>query len=395
MSGAPGGPRGWVLLGNPGNRRVALFQAALAAAGQPPARVVAWRDLLASEGAALSRALVAGDALRIDSPGEDPQVERELIAWGAGVADPEQPRAARIDAAAARALPDDPGRILYPRQWYLGLRAALLACARALEGRAVEVGSDPQDVACMFDKRACQARLAAAGVSVPPALPGQPETWDQLRATMQEAGRARVFVKLRCGSSASGVVALETRPEGVLAHTTVELVREGGAERLYNSLRVRRYRQEHEVAALIEALLREGCQVEAWLPKASLGGRSFDLRVVVIAGRARHCVVRTSRTPLTNLHLGNRRGDLPAAQALLGPRWGQVLGLAERAAGVFPRARQVGVDLLVGASLRRLAVLELNAFGDLLPGVLHAGQDTYAAQVAAFTSDTPSLVVSS
>lgn len=382
MSGA-----GWVLLGNPANRRVALFQRALVEAGQAPARVVPWIELLRGGPGVLAAALAPGALLRLESPGEDGAVERELIALGADVEDREQPRAQRIGAAAARALPEEPGRVRYPRQWFLGLGEALRGVAGALKGRGAEATSDPLDVLCLFDKRACQARLAAAGVRVPPGL-GPVADWDGLRAAMHERGQRRVFVKLACGSSASGVVALETRPGGLLAHTTVELGRAGGELRLWNSLRVRRYTDEAEVRALVEWLLREGCQVEAWLPKASLGARRFDLRVVVIAGRAGHVVVRTSRSPLTNLHLGNRRGDPAAVRALLGPRWDEALAAAEQAARAFPRLGQVGVDLLVEASLRRFATLELNAFGDLLPGVLDEGRDTYAAQVAAFTPAT-------
>ena len=73
---------------------------------------------------------------------------------------------------------------------------------------------------------------------------------------------------------------------------------------------IRRYHQAAEVADLIDALAREGVQVEEWLPKAGLDESVFDLRVVVIGGEARHAVVRMGPGPMTNLHLGNRRGDL-------------------------------------------------------------------------------------
>jgi hypothetical protein len=61
------------------------------------------------------------------------------------------------------------------------------------------------------------------------------------------------------------------------------------------------------------------------------------------------------------------------------------MAAAEAALAPFPRTRYAGVDLLVGTSLRRHAVLEVNAFGDLLPNVFHAGQDTHGLLVAAAT----------
>ncbi len=88
-------------------------------------------------------------------------------------------------------------------------------------------------------------------------------------------------------------------------------------DRLVNSLRVRSYGTEEEVAALIDMLAPDGLHVERWLPKATLDGRVFDLRVVVIGGEPTHAVVRTSRTPMTNLHLGGARETLGPCSA----RW--------------------------------------------------------------------------
>src|SRR5690606_33743462 len=113
---------------------------------------------------------------------------------------------------------------------------------------------------------------------------------------------------------------------------------------LHNSLRVRRVTGEREVAALVDALAPERLHVERWWPKASLGdGRAADLRVVVVAGRATHAVVRTSRSPMTNLHLGGQRGDLAAAVAAAGENWAAALETAERAAACFPGTLCVGV----------------------------------------------------
>ena len=48
--------------------------------------------------------------------------------------------------------------------------------------------------------------------------------------------------------------------------------------------------------------------------------------MVVIAGRPTHVVVRTEPGPMTNLHLGNVRGDLAALRAAAGP---DVLGAGD------------------------------------------------------------------
>lgn len=107
-------------------------------------------------------------------------------------------------------------------------------------------------------------------------------------------------------------------------------------------------------------------------------------------GTPTHAVVRAGRGPMTNLHLGGVRGDLGAVTAALGPRgWERALEICARAAACFPGSLAVGVDLMIGVDWREFAVAEVNAFGDLLPGLEGLpgggaeGLDTYGAQVRA------------
>jgi glutathione synthase/RimK-type ligase-like ATP-grasp enzyme len=278
----------------------------------------------------------------------------------------------------------DKGRIWYPRQWYLGFRALLRRIAQQLSRCPPGVRmNQPADVEVLFDKVRCQERFARAGIPVPRSL-GPVRSFAELRERMREAGCRSAFVKLAHGSSASGVVAYRTSGARQEALTTVEMVRQGGEWRLYNSRLIRCYRKPAEVAALVDALTREGVQVEEWLPKAGLDDHVFDLRVMVIGGEARHVVVRMSQSPMTNLHLQNRRGNLSAVVARMGPEaWHLARRTCERAAAVFPDSLHLGVDLLVAPDYRRHAVLEANAFGDLLPDVLSEGMDTYEAEIRA------------
>lgn len=381
--------RRWVVVGNPDGRRVALFQEALTAGEhrRPPAVVVAWADLLAGR-ADLGDVVRPGDLVRIESPGRDFAVERLLLARGAAEPDEEGDGAyAGIPAAECADLPFRRGEILCPRQWYRGLRSALSLLRDQLgaASRDVTLLNAPAEIALLFDKAACQAHLAAAaGAPIPRPL-GIVRGWADLTARMAGADVNRVFVKLAHGSSASGVVAYRRNGSGGRhqAFTTVE--EEGG--RLYNSRRVRRLTEPGEIAALVDALCRHRVAAEEWLPKADLpGAGAFDVRALVVAGRMRHVVARCSRrSPMTNLHLLNDRAGEEAVRARVGgAAWAQLsecVGRAARAA--FPRSLHVGFDVLWTPGFRRLAFLEANAFGDLLPGALHEGESTYEAEVRA------------
>jgi glutathione synthase/RimK-type ligase-like ATP-grasp enzyme len=349
-----------------------MFLEASARRGWGRPEVVAWRDFL-DDPAQLDARVGPRTWLRVESPGEDHEVFVRLLAWGAGEPDAEQD-APRLSADAALHLTYERGRVRWLRQEYLGLRSALRRIA-ATGARALTA---PAQAAAMTDKPTTQARLVEAGVAVPEPL-GVVGSYAELEALQARHGAPRVFLKPRNGSSASGVMALARGGARVVATTSLE--RDG--DRLFNSLRLRRYQRESDVAALVDVLGPEGIHVERWVPKQGAAGRVLDLRVLVVAGEAAHVVVRTSSTPLTNLHLGNRRGDVGATQQRLGPRWAQALEVARRAVAAFPGALYAGVDVLVPARGRPPCVAEVNAWGDLLPGVRWRDMDPYEAQLQA------------
>ncbi|MBR8742302.1 hypothetical protein DSY14_11285, partial [Nocardiopsis sp. MG754419] len=350
----------------PGNRRRALLEDAAREAGWPAPVVLPWHVLADPS---TTPTLPVGALVRVDSPGEDVATARLLRGW---TRDP--------DLYRAEGTADQHRGFVRALHRLAGMVAAT---------PGAHLVQDPADLVDMCDKRRCHARLAAAGVPVAPALSGPVTDHASLRERMAEQRMPRVFVKPAHGSSASGVIALATGSGGrVKAVTSAELTRgRDGAVALYNALRLRTYTTDAEVAAVVDALAPDGLHVERWLPKAGLDGRVVDLRVLVVAGRATHVVVRSSRSPLTNLHLGNARGDVDALRASMGPRaWREALDTAEAAAGVFGSTLHAGVDLLVSPGWRRFTVCEVNAFGDLLPRVLHEGRGTHAEQLHALTS---------
>ncbi|HET6251713.1 MAG TPA: STM4014 family protein [Tepidisphaeraceae bacterium] len=375
----------FVVIGVPGGKRIELFQAALLRLGREPARVVSWAELSAGR-VTLEQVVRPDDIVRIDSPGRDFEVDRLLLAAGADAADEEDGERLRydhLDRDSAARVAFDKGMILPSRQWFLGFRRVLgelkMQLWRCPRHRMM---NDIDDIITMFDKRACHARLDAAGVTVPRAL-GPVCSFEQLLAGMRETGLRRVFVKIAHGSSASGVVAYQISPAGhQQAITTVEMADSGGGLQLYNSRQIFTYRDSRQIARLIDALARHRVHVEQWLPKAGINGLVFDLRVMVIAAQARQTVVRLSKGPLTNLHLLNQRSGAEAVRLRMGEtRWAAAIAECRRAMACFPGSLHGGVDLLIAANFRQHAILEINAFGDLLPGVLCAGEDAYETQI--------------
>jgi hypothetical protein len=386
--GATGRPPHAVIVGTAGDPRVAGYQAARARAGLAPAALLEYRDLVADPPGAAAR-LAAPARVRIESPGRDPQVLAGLLARGIAPSAELGLHHWSRDEIAQQA--GERGRLLPPRQLYFGMAHVL----GALAARAADSGTPPAialvpDIATVlrtFDKTACRRHLVAAGVPAPRALPASPPiaSFETLIAMMEAARLPRVFIKLQHGSAAAGTVALATSRLGMSAVTTVEQVPDADGVRLYNTRSLRRHTSPAEIARLIDALAPHGLHVEAWIPKASIDGRIVDLRVVTVAGEPVFRVLRKSRHPITNLHLGGERADAAGLLALMSPRAVAALDDTCRAvARVMPGALQLGIDVAVATGLARHYVLEVNAFGDLLKGVTDPqGLDPYDVQLRA------------
>ena len=99
--------------------------------------------------------------------------------------------------------------------------------------------------------------------------------------------------------------------------------------------------------------------------------------MVAIAGQPMHRVARMGTQMMTNLHLDNRRGD--PSTLLNAPDMAALEAGARQAAQAFPASAVTGYDLVVRRGAAH--VLEANAFGDLLPGLLWQGLDTYEMQM--------------
>ncbi len=266
------------------------------------------------------------------------------------------------------------GEIGYLREYHAGFCATL----ERIQARGISCINSPRDIAVMFDKWKCHERFIEHGIL-------RPETRlapSNAAAFFDEIGahpNGRLFLKPLYGSSASGVCALRWTSSRMQLIAPLRITWRSGRRILVNSLRVVTYSDPVEIRLILESLLPQRMIIEEWLPKLTLSGGAIDLRVLVIAGEARHWVIRQSRSPMTNLHLGNRRGDREEFLQVVGEeKMAEIFRVAAAAAHCFPDSLYAGVDVLLDHS-RRVFVGEINAFGDLLPGLVHRGETAYSA----------------
>jgi hypothetical protein len=365
----------YVAIGNPEGKRWQAYASDLAAFWSargvtPDVEAVPWRVVVPRLGNLDGLAAFDRPALvRLDSPGRDFEVKKLLLQAGAGPG----------SSADWAALPDQKGLLASPRTLYTGFARVLAGLRTAFDARPhLRPLSCPLAVAELFDKNATSARLEAAGLPCPPPLP-PPATPEQLLAELRDRHWPTAYVKIASSSSASGIAVVHALDDPPWAVTSV--VRLGDA--FYSSRRLHRSTGA-ELHELLAFLLGEGACVQRGIPMAQIDGQNFDVRVVVIHGRPEHTVFRLSSQPMTNLHLGGRRGDPVRCRAAVPTRaWLDALDHCAEAAQLYPCAG-VGVDLLFERGYLRHYLLEINAFGDFFPGLTDAaGRTVHGVEIEA------------
>ena len=366
-------PLRYLLIANPGTKRCDAFLRSLAEFGQSSGTavdgtVVPWVDVVRADGRlddfpAFDRPAV----VRLESPGKDTRVTRRLCGIEESV--------------------DLPKGILFrPARWYTGFCRVLEGLRRSFDARPhLTPTACPLAVAAMFDKNHTLATLRAADVPVPDFVPPDqiPSTPDELLAHLRHLGWATAYVKLNTGASAMGIVVVRFDASGEPNGITTIAPRSG---QFFNTRHLRTVCGA-ELRACLAFLLTEGATAQCGLTHALLDGQNADLRVVCVAGRPVATVFRLSSHPITNLHLGGRRGDWTRCRQAVPTRsWLDALDHSAAAAGCFDSV-VAGVDVLFEPGFGRHYVLEVNAFGDFFPGWVDAGGRTiHHHQIAAAVS---------
>jgi hypothetical protein len=361
----------YVTIANPDSLRFQAFAPALEAfwserGVRAESVVVPWSEVVPRLGnldglSAFDRPAV----LRLESPGRDWDVARQLIQAG-------DPEGDYLDLEYRK------GRSAHPRLFYAGFVRVLEGLRQSFASRPhLHVCADPRDVAEMFDKNATCARLAAAGIPIPPTLTAIPDTPTALIDEVRRRRWSSAYVKLNTGSSASAIAVLHPGEAAPWATSSLIPLEDG----FYSTRRLTRLTGANLDAVLCHLLEEEAC-VQQGIRMAQIDSQNFDVRVVVVHGEVAFTIFRLSHNPMTNLHLGGQRGEVERCRAAIPTRaWLDGLDHCVEAARLY-RAEMVGIDLLFESGFVRHYLLEVNAFGDFFPNLVDGrGRSVHAVEI--------------
>ncbi|MCH2207109.1 MAG: STM4014 family protein [Lentisphaerales bacterium] len=354
----------FIIIGNPENRRVVSYLSALTKNGVEDITLLSYEELLSDKTKWLT-VIEQSCFVKIESPGENHLVEQKIISLGLGKKFSEE---------------FNKGLIANQVHWYKGFCLFLDGLAADAKEKPVHFLNSPADIKLFFNKYECQSFLSKQGINTPKIM-GRIYSLDDFHKHMN-GSNGHYFIKPSHSSSASGVMAYRKSGKRRELTAAIELIKEGSQTLLYNSLKVHRYEKQSDIEAIIESMAQHNLFYEQWIPKFSQNNRSVDLRIHLVQGQAQHIVVRAGKSYLTNLHLGNERGDLQKLKDQIGKEdWRQIIKESEKAAALFTETHYLGLDLVISRK-HKPYIIECNAFGDLIPGALFEGKNTYESQIA-------------
>ncbi len=360
---------------NPSNRRFDFFKQAVISQGFSPPLCISYWDILQKK-VDLAQAFNAIDVLKIESSGEDFAVRKELLALAATHG------SNFISSQSSKQLSFDKGIIRHGRQEHVGFQMLLQKIQKATEAFPnLQIMNAVEDILLMLDKTRFHKKMLLQNIAVIPAIYNI-TSFEELIQQMKLQNWTRVFLKPNHGSSASGVIAFRKNGPKMMATTSIEYTQTKGTIKLYNSLKIHKYQNPKQIEKIVNIIAQNGIIVEKWISKSTLKSSIYDFRVVTTNQNPKHIIARQSHSPLTNLHLGNRRGNLELIKnEIENTSWHNLEELAKQTARAMPQTLYAGLDILISKETQEPYLIESNAFGDLLPNLLADGLDTYETQI--------------
>jgi hypothetical protein len=315
--------------------------------------------------------------VRLESPGRDFDVMKLLLEAGAHEISRPDARVRNALACASGCfqsvreswsnLPYSKGKLVRPGLLHRGFCRVLHGLRQSFDSRPhLQPLACPLAIAELFDKQATADRLSAAGLPTPLSIPAS-ETAAQLLEQLRKCRFKTAYVKLNTGSSAVGMAAVHPQDDPPWAITT--MLRRGPD--FFNTRRLQKV-SGPDLEAVLQFILDEGAFIQEGIAMAQIDGQNFDVRVVVLHGQPAFTVFRLSGQPMTNLHLGGRRGRPEVCRPHIPTRsWLDAIDHCVEAARLYPCAA-LGVDLVFEHGYGRHFILEINAFGDFFPGLTDA-----------------------
>ncbi len=373
----------FLIIGSKDSLRVHAFQKSLQSCIQKKATIVTYKQVL-EQPESIKPFVNSETIIRFESPEQDLSELKAL--YIAGIDQSSSSGLKTLIGNEINAYLEDHGRIVPPAQLSYGLIKAASFVENYAEETHAYCLSSSSDMLAAMDKTSCLKLLQNNHIHSPYHL-GSVTSFDELVELAKQTGKFRLFVKLRFGFSAAGMMALAINPSDsqVIAYTTAMMAPN---QHLYATRKLQKLNRVNHIDQLIEKLAPMGLHIESWVPKAGVNDSTVDFRFISIQQEPIFSILRLSKSPITNLHLGNSRADPSLLKQHMQPKdWLRLEETCTKVAKLFPSSFMLGIDVAVFNDLRQHAVLEVNPFGDFIKDVTYQNLSPYDHQITKWPSN--------
>lgn len=362
----------FLIIGDNKGRRIKTFTDCLSEEKNLSYFVLDWIELLEEPGI-LEKFLKKSNIVKIEPPEKNTEIYEKFLKYGRGaekILFNENKTGKNADIIKA------------PGVWFDGVKNVFWKMNRIFENyKKTYIMCNIKEALIMMDKKETYEYLAGHGKNF--YLPERTkdfQNYEEFFETVKNSRTAKYFIKLRCGSGSTGVLAYSynSRLNEEKIFTSLNYSEESGRKDFYSTYRVKMYTDKKVIENMINWVIENGAHIEKWIPKLTFEEYGFDTRVFVADKNAEYMLSRLSRSPVTNLHLKNMRKE---SETFMGAEELKLLKTAsEEVMEIFSESLYAGIDVLLSNNLKPY-IIDVNPFGDLFHNLIGSKKNVYYAEI--------------
>ena len=360
----------FLIIGDNKGRRIKTFTECLEKEGDFPYFILDWTDLLENPGI-IEKFLEKSNIVKIEPPEKNTEIYRKFLKFGNGEALFGGEKKEKKNSEIIRA----------PGVWFDGVKTVFGKMAEIFDNyKNTYLMCDIEELLIMMDKKATYEYLSGAENDF--YLPERTkdfQNYDEFFETVKNK-TAKYFIKLRCGSGSTGVLAYSYSPklDEEKIFTSLNYSEENGKLDFFSAYRVKVYTEKNVIKNMVNWVIENGAHIERWLPKLTYKKYGFDTRVFVAGNNTEYMLSRLSTGPITNLHLKNMRKE--SSESMEEKQLKLLSKASEGVMRVFDKSLYAGIDVLLSNNMKPY-IIDVNPFGDLFHNLIDSHRNVDYAEI--------------
>jgi hypothetical protein len=364
--------KNFLIIGDSKGRRIETFAACLKETENVSCLVLDWMTLL-EEPDILEKFLKESNIVKIEPPEKNTEIYERFLKYGRGFE--------KIIFESSRSSVKNSEIIKSPKVWFDGIKNVFGRMSKIFENhKNVYLMCDIKETLIMMDKKDTYEYLSGYEKSFfLPERTKEFRNYDEFFEACKNKA-VRYFIKLRCGSGSTGVLAYSYNPrlDEEKIYTSLNYSEENGKRDFFSTYKVKIYTEKKIIKNMINWVIENGAHIEKWLPKLTYKEYGFDTRVFVAGKKAEYMLSRLSTTPVTNLHLRNMRKE--SSEFMEKEQIKLLKTASEDVMEIFNKSLYAGIDVLLSNNLKPY-IIDVNPFGDLFHNLINSDKNVYYSEI--------------